>query len=91
MKYPRNCQHSEVGPCARCDVDFRARLGAQKACLVKGLRILAAVQPRMTLDDWLDLDQSMSVITGGPPYVPELGEHERLSREELPHESRVES
>jgi len=87
VKYPRSCQHQPLGPCGRCAADFRVRLAFSREVQRKGLRVLAAVQPSVTVADWIELDRLISSVQKLHVFVPaELAERnwEPLTREELP-------
>lgn len=87
MKYPRSCLHQSMGPCDRCAADFRARLAFSREVQRKGLRVLAAVQPSITLAEWVQLDRLISHAQRMAEFVPadmRTGGWEPLTREELP-------
>lgn len=76
MKVPQSCPHSEVGPCAECLNDFRARVVRSKMLQAKGCRVSAAVADKLTLNDWKELDRLFSPMVGREPtertnYEPE--------------------
>lgn len=87
MKYPRSCLHQTLGPCERCAADFRARLAFSREVQRKGLRVMAAVQPSVTLAEWIQLDRMISRIQSVMEFVPEDMRDrtwEPLNRDELP-------